>query len=272
MTEEIKFGDYLMNPSQVQTALNLLEENCHQLTFEELFFRFEKALGIQHNEGLPITAIWIEGSICRARMNTPSFEFATHTDQIGANPGNIAPGRANPTKISIFYGANNKKTAAFEVLQQEPPGIYDVTIGCWESENGVRVVNLIDGADPDFSKIKFAHSLPKEYLRDWPEAPKQSAVLLLDFFREKFKATYSPGLYNITNVIAGFCYSLRDIDGVGYAAVSDNFEGFNIALKQPAILKCKTVEVWRIEKVNMEFHRYHLLKQGNIDAEGNISW
>jgi hypothetical protein len=65
--------------------------------------------------------------------------------------------------------------------------------------------------------------------------------MIIDFFNTKFKMPKQAGLYNITNVLAAFCYSLQDLDGIGYAAISNKFEGFNIAIKNPSKLKCVEV-------------------------------
>lgn len=270
--EEIQFGSYLMNPKQVQIALNLLDENSHELNIEELYDNFQNAIGIQPGDGFPITAGVIDGMICRARVNGPDFERATSVSQIGAKSENILQGRANPDNMSIFYGANNKSTAAFEVLQGKDSGLYCVTIGCWASEKGLRLVNLVDGKDTDFSKLSFAHSMPNDYVNDWPELPRKSALLLIDYFRERFKMPESSGLYRITNVIAGICYSLQNIDGIGYASISDKFEGYNIAIPDPSKLKCVEVERWLIKKINDNEFQYRWLEEGILEDDGVIQW
>lgn len=270
--ENNMLGEYLKNPNQVQIALDLLDRKCLELSVEDLFSTFVNTIGIQSGDGFPITAIHLGGLFCRARLNTTDFALATSVSQIGAKPHNIVQGRANPDNVCVFYAANNKKTAAMEVLQGVAPGIYDVTIGCWNSEVDLRVVNLIDGSDPDFINLPFAHSMPKSYVEDWPELPKKSALLILDYFKDKFKMLPFPGLYNITNVIAGICYNLQEIDGVGYAAISDKFGGFNIATTKHNKLKCIEVERWRILKFNDYDLSYKLIEKGSIDDHGVISW
>lgn len=265
-------AEYLKNPVQIRKALKLLDEQCQELEFQELFKSFEKELGIKYGEGFPVTIIWIGGSICRARINSPSFELATKVEQIGIKLKEISQGRANPLQHAIFYGANNKSTAAYEVLHEEPNDDYVVTIGCWSPENELKIVNLIDGEDQDFDKISFAHSLPKKYLEGWPELPRKSALLMLDYFKGKFKMPHYPGLYNITNVIAAMCYSLQDVDGIGYAAVSNKFEGFNIAIKDVSKLTCNTVERWLIRKHDQNKHEHKFLQSGIIDDNGDIRW
>lgn len=270
--EDIELGRYLLNPIQIQKALNLLDEQCLKLDFPSLFLSFEKNLGIQKGEGFPITAIWIGGMICRARLNSSDFKFATSIKQIGAKTDDILQGRANSANYPIFYGANNKKTAAFEVLQEKSPGNYIVTIGCWSSKEELHIANLVDGSDPDFKNLPFAHSLPKKYLEDWQELPRTSAILLIDYFRKKFKMPYTPGLYNITNVIAAIYFSLQNIDGIGYAAVSDKFEGFNIAIKELTKLECISVERWQVVKIDEYNYTHQLLETGDIEMDGNIIW
>jgi hypothetical protein len=266
------FGEYLKNPDQVQIALNFLDEKCLELSVQELFGDFENTIGLQSGDRFPITPVVLGGLFCRARLNTLDFEVATSVSQIGAKPYNALQGRANPDNMCVFYAANNKSTAAMEVLQGQCPGLYDVTIGCWESDQGLRVANLIDGSDPDFTNLSFAHSMPKDYVKDWPELPQKSVLLILDYFKNKFKMLPVPGLYNITNVIAGICYSLQDIDGIGYAAISNNFSGFNLAISKPEKLECVEVERWRILKVNDYDLQYKLLEKGSIDTNGVIKW
>src|SRR5690554_982865 len=257
--EDIKISEYLMNPNQVQIALNLLDEKCLELGFEELFRKFGSTLRMQDGDGFPITPVTLGGMICRARLNTDDFRVATSTSQIGAKFDGILQGRANPNNRTIFYSANNRKTAAYEVLQGKRSGIYNITIGCWKSKNKLRVANLIDGLDPDFTNISFAHSMPNSYVKDWPELPRKSALMLIEYFKEKFKMHPIPGLYNITNVIAAICYSLGEIDGIGYAAISDKFDGYNIAISEPSRLNCVAVERWLLFKNNDEVSEFELL-------------
>jgi hypothetical protein len=263
---------YLSDPESIENALARLEKDCLALDFKVLYNNFENNLGIETGEGFPITAVHLGGLVCRARLNDDDFMKATSISQIGAKSSNICQGRANPNNIAVFYGTNNKKTATMEILQAETPGHHIVTIGCWKSENGLRVANLIDGSDPDFKDLSFAHSFPKEYLKGWPELQRKSALLLIDFFREKFKKSPAPGLYNITNVIAAICYSLQGVDGIGYAAISDKFGGFNVAISDPSLLKCVEVERWFINKINNDEFEYMLMEKGRISNDGSISW
>lgn len=267
-----KFADYLMNPVQIQVALDLLEEKSEELDFWDLRQLFETSLGIKPYDEFPIIRIHLSGMICRARINDYTFVEADSIDQIGINNKNIVQGRANTADIPIFYGSNSKKTAAFEVLQDSPPGDYYITIGCWKSDSELHLVNFVDGADTDFSNIPFVHSLPKEYLKDWPEAPRKSAALLINFFNSKFKSPKQPGLFNVTNVIAAFCYSLLELDGLGYAAISTNYDGFNIAVRDPSKLKCVEVERWLFRKYEEYRFDAKCLKKGNIHTDGTIKW
>lgn len=270
--ESVIFPKYLMDPENVSSALNFLDKECNAHTFEDLFRLFETKLGIDSGEGFPITGVTIDGLICRARKNDPSFPVANFISEIGVNPVSNTQGRANAQGYQIFYGANCKKTAAFEILQDEPIGAYEVTIGCWSSEAGLRLVNFVDGADPAFSKIPFAHSKPIEYLASWPEKPKESATLIIEYFKDRFKAKCYQGLYNITNILSGICFSLVDVDGIGYGATSDEFEGYNIAVRNFQKLKCVEVERWSVYKTAEGDFAGDKLKTGKVSDDGNISW
>lgn len=271
--EDTRIANYLNNPLQIQKALDLLDQKCTALSFNDLYNAFVETLCIEAGDGFPITRIYISGQICRARVNTESFILAEKVAEIGINRYGFSKGRANPVNYPVFYGANTKSTAAFEVLQNHPPGSYIVTIGCWSSsEPEITIVNLIDGSDTDFKKVPFAHSYPKEYMKDWPELSRQSASLLFDYFRTKFKQYETPGLYNITNVIATFYYCLGGIKGIGYGAVSDKFDGFNIAIVDPSELSCVSVERWLIQKIDNDTHQHRLIQTGTIHSDGTISW
>jgi hypothetical protein len=60
--------------------------------------------------------------------------------------------------------------------------------------------------------------------------------------------------------------------GIGYDAVSDNFEGFNVAISDPSLLKCVEVERWLINKINNDEFEYMLIEKGRILNDGSISW
>jgi|GEM_PF-2126672 len=270
--EKIIFSKHLTDPQNIENALARLDQDCLELDFNMLYSNFENNLGIEGGDAFPITAVHLGGLFCRARLNSKDFIKATSISQIGAKSSNICQGRANPNNIAVFYGTNNKKTATMEILQGERAGHHIVTIGCWKSQNELRIANLIDGSDPDFKDLSFAHSMPKEYLKEWPEPQQGSALLLIDYFREKFKKSQYPGLYNITNVIAAICYSLQGVDGIGYAAISDKFGGFNVAISDPSLLKCVEVERWFINKINNDEFEYILMEKGRIFDDGSISW
>lgn len=267
-----KFFEYLENPDQVQIALNLLNEKYLDLEYEELFTAFVNTLGLKAGDGFPVTRIFLGGLLCRARLNTKHFEIATLVSEIGAKSIDVGQGRANPVGKSVFYAANNIKTAVCEVLQVEPPGNYIVTTGCWNSEKDLCVANFIDGSDTDFRNLSFAHSMPESYLTNWPDLPRKSALLLKNYTKEKFKTTFFYGLYNITSVIASICYSLNEIDGIGYAAISDKFAGFNVAISDPSKLNCVEAERWLVHKANSEIFEIRSIEKGNIESDGSITW
>ncbi|WP_379089949.1 hypothetical protein [Pedobacter sp. UC225_65] len=270
--EPSKIPGYLFKPEQVKKALNLLDLRSTKVNFKELYLEFEREIGLKHGESFPIVRVQISGSVCRARLNNDAFKSARRVEQIGVKEKNISQGRANPYNIPIFYGANSKKTAAFEVLQNEPIGDYLVTIGCWKSSNGLWLANFVDGSDSDFKDVPFVHSFPERYLANWPVEAKESATLISKYFTSKFKQKYSPSLYNITNVIAMICFSLIDIEGIGYGSTSDDFQGYNIALKNPKLLKCVLVEEWFIRKSTTEDYSYMKSKTGKINDDDTITW
>jgi hypothetical protein len=272
--EKLRFPNYLSNPLQVRQAVKFLDENCLNPDFLFLFRGFEKALGIKSGEGFPITRAYLSGHICRARVNNDPSEFvvAENVSQISTNLKPISPGRANPLDLPVFYAANNKETACFEVLQEKDSGLYKLTIGCWKSPRELCVANLLDGSDPDLSSLSFAHSMPRKYSEKWPEMERQSTLILSDYFREKFKMVQYNGLYMITNVIAGVCYSLGGVDGIGYASVSNKYKGYNIALKDYSMLTCDSVEEWLVNKISDDTLENRLLRTGSVEPDGRIIW
>lgn len=269
--ENTVIPDYLYHPTEIQRAIINLERNSH-LSLVKRYNSFNNDLGIQLGDGFPVTYIYVWDNIFRARINRERFTQAKAVDEIGTNFENFSEGRCNPPEFPVFYGSSSESTAAFEVLQEKAPGIYIVTIGCWSSHNEKRCVNLIDGSDLDFNELQFAHSMLKEYLKIWPTEPRISVQLLTDYAVEKFKSKNHPGLYSITNVLSGIFYSLYGVDGIAYAAVSNKFKGFNIALKASNDLKCKSVQKWLVEKVDNNTHHHKLLEIGTIKSDGSIKW
>lgn len=270
--EHLMFGEYLGDPNQIEIALNsLVEDSLKPIAFEERYRNFDLNLKIKGGDGFPITAVVLDGPIIRARVHELGWEKAKDITDIGVNPKSMR-GRAHAKGYKIFYGANRKETAVNEVLQDKPSGVYEVTLGLWRGPETVRVVNFVDGSDSSFSKIPFVHSLPKEYLKEWPPLQRQSAMLLIDFFKDKFKQPYSEDLYNITNVLAGCCFSLKDIDGIGYASISDDFQGFNIALRNYENLECLEVERWKILKIDNKILPYNNVYKGKVMLNGDIIW
>ncbi len=272
--EELKFPDYLSNPTKVREAVDYLDVNCLNNDFWFLFSGFEKALGIKSGEGFPITRAYLGGHFCRARINNDpaEFEAADNVSQISTNLESISQGRANPLNLPVFYAANNKETASFEVLQDRESGLYKITIGCWKSPRELCVANLLDGLDPGLSNLSFAHSMPHNYTKEWPEMERQSTLILSDYFRDKFKMAQYAGLYMITNVIAGVCYSLGGVDGIGYASVSNKYKGYNVALKDYSMLKCDIVEEWLVNKISHDNLEHRLLRNGSVAPDGSIIW
>ncbi|WP_231492198.1 RES domain-containing protein [Pedobacter sp. Leaf170] len=271
MIEEI-FPPYLHNPEQVQAAFDLLDARCSDEDVKQLYFAFEKYLGIKPKDGYPITRAFTTGQFVRARLNDGNFLAAKSVNEIGVNLNKISQGRANPDSIPIFYSANRRLTAMREILQHQQSGVYEMTIGIWFNPVELCMVNLVDNSDEDFKDLSFVHSNPNLYVKDWPDGPRQSAILLNDYFRKKMKAKQAPGLFNITNVLSVICYSLHDVDGIGYGAVSDSFRGYNMAIKNYQRLTCKEVERWKIQKFDDDNYSEQLLCTGKISAEGTITW
>ncbi|MDY0903325.1 RES family NAD+ phosphorylase [Pedobacter sp. CFBP9032] len=268
----ISFPSYLQDPDQVQKALNLLDNECLNKEIKQLFFAFEKCLGIKAGDTYPITRAFTKGQLVRARLNDSSFKHASHIEQIGVNLNRISQGRANPDSIPIFYAANRRMTAAYEILQHQPPGVYEITIGVWDSKDDLCLVNLVNKSDEDFKDLSLVHSKPDEYVKDWPDAPRKSSLLLLDYFANKMKAKQAPGLFNITNVLSIICYSLQHVDGIGYGAVSDKFQGYNVAIKNYQKLNCKVVERWKIQKLSKDDYINEFMSEGKVNDCGNIIW
>lgn len=270
--ETLILGNYLRNPSQIEIAISNLEKNCEiDMTFEERFSQFETDLQILNGDGLPITGVVLTGPIARARVHDERWVAAKNISEIGINL-HSNQGRAHSKGYNIFYGANSLETAAYEVLQHKSTGEYEITIGQWVNPQPVRIVNFVDGADKAFSKIPFVHSRHKEYLTEWPEVEKKSAILLIDYFKNKFMEPSSSKLYNITNVLGGMCFSLQELDGIGYGSTSNNFLGFNIALREYKQLKCTIVQRYRIIKAKNTIIAYQKIMDGVIDETGKIRW
>ncbi|MGY3053170.1 hypothetical protein ACVWYG_001368 [Pedobacter sp. UYEF25] len=134
------------------------------------------------------------------------------------------------------------------------------------------MANFVDGSDTDFKNLPFAHRMPESYLTNWPDLRRKSALLLKNYIKDKFKSTFFNGLYNITSVRTSICYSLKEIDGIGYAAISDKFPGFNVAISDLSKLNCVKAERWLVYKANSEIVEIKIIDKGNIKVDGNIIW
>ncbi len=265
---------YLWNPDGVQKALTLLENQDTQNTFEKSFFIFQNNLKLKSGEVFPITRVKVENNskICRARLHNPTFSFAKNIGDIGVKLSGQNQGRANAGDYRIFYGSNNEQTAFSEILYAEANGVYDVTMGYWSPTKSLWLANLVDGLDPDSKALTFAHSMPEQYLSDWPEIPRRSAMILINYFAKKFKQPQQPGLFEITKIISGIYLSLSDVDGIGYGSVSSGFAGYNLAIKNFEKLKCVGVKKWRVEKMDNEILSSTIQLIGSINSNGDINW
>jgi hypothetical protein len=210
--------------------------------------------------------------ICRARVNDESFPIANKVSDIGAKIMGVKMGRANLEGYPIFYGANSKHTAACEILQRAEIGVHQITVGCWEYEDGLWLVNMVDGADNELAHIDFVGSKMEDLLKTWKELPKQSAMLLFNYFKNKFKQRDTAGVYAATNILARIAYCLEGVDGICYGSISNSFHGLNVAVKNFNKLKCRSVERWLILKDVDDEYKFQLLQKGKVLQDGNIQW
>lgn len=165
-------------------------------------------------------------------------------NEMGAPPQDKASeGRANSTGISRLYLASDKKTTLHELRA----GAYDlITIGVFELLQDIVVVDMkmidkispfIEGLDPRLLSIN------RECLN------KINEEISKPLRKNDSSLDYVPTQY-IVDLIHSFTNENKyEYDGVEYKSTL-NPSGFNLAIFNPKLCRCKRVFTYRVSELN----------------------
>lgn len=146
-------------------------------------------------------------------------------------------GRANPAGISYLYVADQPKTTLYETRAS----LLDyVTIGKFEVLEDLKVMNLRDNTSLDLIR--------------WAESEEVEMFLFIYKLQEELSKPYRNTDQELdyipTQYLCEFIKSLG-YDGVEYQS-SLYPPGYNIAVFKPTKLKCKSVSIHEIEKIDFK--------------------
>lgn len=176
----------------------------------------------------------------RARI---SNEFGFPVEEMSVPPvGTSSEGRANARGITCLYIANDVDTTLHEVRA----GVYDyVSVGTFQLKEDITIVDLraiteispfIEGLDfVDYAvNKKFLETLNREMSR-----PLRRSDSTLD---------YVPTQYIVDFIKSIEHDGKQEYDGIEYNSTT-NPGGFNLAVFNPELLQCISVDVYDIEKL-----------------------
>lgn len=159
--------------------------------------------------------------------------------------GKSSEGRANARGITCLYLANNTETTLYEVRA----GVFDfVCVGTFRLKQDITVVNLraIAEISPFVEGLEcLNHAINKQYLEK------------IDFEMSRaLRRSDSTLDYVPTQYIVDFIKSIehngnQEYDGIEYNSTT-NPEGYNLAVFNPNLFECVSVNVYDIEKLKYD--------------------
>ncbi|MCI7607310.1 MAG: RES family NAD+ phosphorylase [Spirochaetales bacterium] len=167
-------------------------------------------------------------------------------EEMSAPPaGKSSEGRANAKGVVCLYLANDKQT----VLHEVRAGLFDfVTIGKFVLQKDITIVNLrgISEISPFLNEMNFLdYAINKDYLAKIDEDMSKSLR------RSDSTLDYVPTQY-ITDFIKSIEHNgSNEYDGIEYKSTT-NSNGFNLAIFDPSLFKCESVEVIEITKLEYD--------------------
>lgn len=165
-------------------------------------------------------------------------------EEMSAPPaGKSSEGRANARGITCLYVANDIDTTLHEVRA----GVFDyVTIGTFQLKRDITIVDLkaIDKISPFIEELDcIDHAINKQYLE------KLNIEMSRPLRRSDSTLDYVP-----TQYIVDFIKSIEhggkpEYDGIEYNSTT-NPGGFNLAIFNPGLFQCISVDVYDIEELH----------------------
>ena len=165
-------------------------------------------------------------------------------NEMSAPPvGRGSAGRANAMGITCLYVSGDKDTTLHEIRAGE----HDyVTVGTFELQRDIRVVDL-----PRMTEISpFVDDglHPAEFIINRPLIAEFNKVLGKVVRRSDSPLDYVPTQY-VTDFIKSLGHDgCQEYDGIEYKSAL-NGEGFNLALFDPSVAECVSVQTYEISEV-----------------------
>lgn len=164
-------------------------------------------------------------------------------NEMSAPPaGKSSEGRANARGITCLYVANDVDTTLHEVRA----GVFDyVSVGTFRLNRDITVVNLraIAEISPFVEGLEYLdHAINKQYLE------RLNAEMSKSLRRSDSTLDYVPTQYIVDFIKSIEHNGAQEYDGIEYNSTT-NPGGFNLAIFDPDLFECISVDVYDIEKL-----------------------
>ena len=164
-------------------------------------------------------------------------------EEMSAPPaGKSSEGRANARGITCLYIANDVDTTLHEVRA----GVFDyVSVGSFRLKRDITVVDLkaINGISPFVEGLEYLdHAINKQYLA------RLNAEMSKSLRRSDSTLDYVPTQYIVDFIKSIEHNDEQEYDGIEYNSTT-NPGGYNLAIFDPDLFECVSVDVYDIEKL-----------------------
>lgn len=164
-------------------------------------------------------------------------------NEMSAPPaGKSSEGRANAKGITCLYVASDVDTTLHEVRT----GVFDfVSVGTFRLKEDIAVVNLraITDISPFVEGLNYLdHAINKQYLE------KLNTEMSKSLRRSNSTLDYVPTQYIVDFIKSIEHNDKQEYDGIEYNSTT-NPGGYNLAIFNPELFECITVNVYDIEKL-----------------------
>lgn len=156
--------------------------------------------------------------------------------------GKSSEGRANARGITCLYVSSDVATTLHEVRA----GVFDfVSVGTFRLKQDITVVNLraITEISPFVADLEYLdHAINKQYLE------KLNTEMSKSLRRSDSTLDYVPTQYIVDFIKSIEHNGVQEYDGIEYNSTT-NPGGYNLAIFNPDLFECVTVDVYNIEKL-----------------------
>lgn len=164
-------------------------------------------------------------------------------EEMSAPPaGKSSEGRANARGITCLYIANDVDTTLHEVRA----GVFDyVSVGSFRLKRDITVVDLkaINGISPFVEGLEYLdHAINKQYLA------RLNAEMSKSLRKSDSTLDYVPTQYIVDFIKSIEHNDEQEYDGIEYNSTT-NPGGYNLAIFDPDLFECVSVDVYDIEKL-----------------------